>query len=552
MSWLSIAPPLIVFILGCATKRICLSLFVGVLTAAFIASDFMLLDTASLAANGIWHNTKISYLFSPDTFSSASNFFIVTFVLCLGILIEMIRRSNAATAFVDFVESSVKTPKAAETGTLLLSHCLSIDDYLSSLTTGSVMRHLTDKFRIPRVKLAFLTDSMAAPLVMLTPISSWSAAVIGFLTENGVHAERDSETLLLANPYSVYLNILPYIFYSTTLIASVWLIVRFGLSFGTMHEHEVIAQRTGNLTGGKKNNIEDEVEGPHDATIIDFFVPIGSLLLSTLFYIFQMGGYWMFGGEKGLLDALQNAPISLVLFASGLTSLSLSTAYFLARKKLSFSTLAVTVKQGIKLMFPVCVILVFSWTMGDLLRQNLKTGEWLASLFAGTISITFMPLILFINASIISLALGSSWATTAIMLPIAIPMVMTMNGVEAPASIDQLPVIFPVFGAILSGAVCGDHISLISETTIMATTSAMCDHFDHFKTQLAYALPTFFGAATAFLLSGFLYDAPAIVMLTACLASALAVSFSLLIGMHLYRKYRKGAAASTPGMEEAI
>lgn len=544
MSWLSIAPPIIVFILGCATKRICLSLFVGVLTASLIASNFMPIETMTLVANGIWTNTKISYLFSPETFAGASNFFIITFVLCLGILIEMIRRSNAATAFVDFVESSIRSPKAAETSTLLLSHCLSIDDYLSSLTTGSVMRHLTDKFRIPRVKLAFLTDSMAAPLVMLTPISSWSAAVIGFLTENGVHASRESETLLLANPYSVYLNILPYIFYSTTLIASVWLIVRFRLSFGTMHDHEVIAQQTGNLIGGKPDENKEETEGPHTATIIDFFVPIGTLLSSTVVYILGMGGFWMFGGDKSFLGALQNAPISLVLFASGLTALSISVVYFLSRKMFSLGGMLKVAKEGVVLMFPVCVILIFSWTMGDLLRQNLKTGEWLASLFTGMISVTFMPLILFLNASLISLALGSSWATTAIMLPIAIPMVMSMNGVVAPASIDQLPVIFPVFGAILSGAVCGDHISLISETTIMATTSAMCDQYDHFKTQLVYALPTFIGTGVAFLISGFLFNTPAIVMLGVCFASALTVSFSMLFGMHFYKKYRERAVTA--------
>lgn len=538
MSWLSMAPPIIVFILGFATQRICLSLFVGVLSAAFIASNFMPLETTALTLQGIWTNTKISALFSKETFASASNFFILTFVLCLGILIEMIRRSNAATAFVHFVKSSIRDQKAAETGTLLLAHCLSIDDYLSSLTTGSVMRHLTDKFRIPRVKLAFLTDSMAAPLVMLTPISSWSAAVIGFLTENGVHAVRESETLLVANPYSVYLNILPYIFYSTTLIISVWFIVRFRISFGTMHTHEQIALHTGNLLGEKQIQEEESPEKVHNATIIDFCVPIGSLLLATIFYILAMGGYWMFGGDRSLLSALQNSPISLVLFSSGLTALTISTAYFAIKNTFSLSDFLAAAKQGIQLMFPVCVILVFSWTMGDLLRQNLKTGEWLASLFAGTISVTLMPLILFLNASIISLALGSSWATTAILLPIAIPMVMSMNGVEAPANIDQLPIIFPVFGAILSGAVCGDHISLISETTIMATTSAMCDHWDHFKTQLIYAIPTFIGAALAFLLSGFLFTAPAFVMLAVCLISAITVSFSMLTAMHLYRKYR--------------
>jgi len=540
MSWITLAPPLVVFTMGFITKRICLSLFVGIIVAAAIATGFVPLDTATLVVSGIWNNLAIDKVISVDTFSTASNFFIITFVLSLGILIEMLRHSHAATAFVEYVESSIKSKKAAETSTLVLAHCLSIDDYLSSLTVGSVMRPLTDKFKIPRVKLAFLTDSMAAPLAMITPISSWAAAIIGFLTENGVHAIAADDTLLVANPYSVYLSILPYIFYSISLIISVWVIVRFRLSFSTMKEQEVIADTTGNLAGGKPlgdHEIKPISNARQHATIMDFLVPISTLMISTACYLLYFGDSYFFGGTRTIIETLQNAPISLVLFFSGITALLVSMVYFLAKNRFTVKEMGLVCWHGLRLMLPVAMILIFSWTMGDLLRENLKTGEWLASLLAGSISVTFMPLILFWNATLISLALGSSWATTAILLPIALPMVMAMLGAQAPAEISQLPIVFPVFGAILSGAVCGDHISLISETTIMATTSSMCDHMDHVKTQLIYSLPAFLGSTVAFLISGFIPHADTWASLSVCLGTSVFISISMLVAWHYYAKY---------------
>lgn len=541
MLWLALAPPVFVFILGFFTRRICLSLFFGIVIAALIAADFQLLQMMELVILGLWNYTHLERLSSFETFKSANNFFIIAFVFILGMLIEMIRQSHGAAAFVHCVSKWIKTKKSAETGTLLLSHCLSIDDYLSSLTVGSVMRPLTDKFNIPRVKLAFLTDSMAAPLAMITPISSWAAAIIGFLIENGVDSSGDRNTLLLANPYTVYLSILPYIFYSSSLILSVWCIVRFGLSFGLMHQHEEIARETGNLAGGKP--IGDKCsetcpEVAYRATLTDFTIPIGSLMLSTLFFLLYFGEYILFGGSRSLVETLQSAPISLVLVSSGFTTLSIAMFYYWARGIFSLSQLIAVASSGLKLMLPVAAILLFAWTMGGLLRENLKTGELLASLFADTIPITLMPLILFWNATVISLALGSSWATTAILLPIAIPMVISMTGVSAPATLDSLPVMLPVFGAILSGAVCGDHVSLISETTIMAVTSSMCDFLDHVKTQIIYAGPTFLGCSAAYLVNGLMLDSSQGAMLAVSLCCSFSVSLTILVGLHLLRRRR--------------
>jgi len=544
MSWLSLAPPIIVFILGFLTKRITSSLFIGVFFAALIACDFSLFQAAWLVAYRLIENVEITRLLSPATFTSAGNFFILSFVLMLGILIEMIRQSHAADAFVRATERSIKDKKTAETSSLLLSHCLCIDDYLSSLTVGSVMRHITDKFRIPRAKLAFLTDSMAAPVAMIAPVSSWAAAIIGFLMDNGVNPVAENDTLLLANPYSVYLNILPYIFYSLTLIISVWAIVRWQISYGAMAKHEEIAEREGNLMGGKEESSafkRDTYIESKKATLKDFLIPILSLFSAAAFFLLYCGNWELLGGTHSLIEALQRAPISLVLFLSGLTALAITISYYLYDRTFSIRQIIFIAYDGLKLMLPVVAILLFSWTLGSLLRRELQTGQWLASLMAGSIPVVLIPLILFWNASLISLALGSSWATTAILLPIALPMVMAMLGIEAPAKLEQLPIFFPVCGAILSGAVCGDHISLISETTVMAATSAHCNHMEHVKTQLHYALPTFIGCSLAFLLSGFLLWAPSWLLLSCCMGLSLSVSLSL-----LYLFDKKQAAETIP------
>lgn len=548
MSWVSLIPPLLVFLLGFTTKKIRSSLFVGIIAAAIVATEWNPIDALNMVVSRLWSNTGLEALASFDTFTEAKNFFIVAFVLFLGILIEMIRQSNAVSAFVAFAKSSIRDKKAAETASLILSHCLSIDDYLSSLTVGSVMRPITDKFRIPRVKLAFLTDSMAAPLAMLTPVSSWAAAIIGFLTENGVAIAEEEGVLLLANPYSLYLNILPYLFYSITLVLSVWMIVRCGLSFGTMHLHEQIAEETANVCGGKECPLKEQDAEMNSkgcsSTMLDFMMPIGSLLCATFFFLLYLGGYHLLGGENSLVETLQASPISQVLFSAGLASFALSAAYYIAIRKFTVLSVVKVCYDGIVLMLPVSIILIFAWTLGGLLREDLRTGEWLASLFAGAVPITFLPLILFWNATLISLALGSSWATAAILFPIAIPMVMSLVNVEAPAQMDQLPILLPIFGAILSGAVCGDHISLISDTTIMATTSSACDYLDHVKTQWVYSIPIFFGSSLGFVACGFLLDTSPWIALTVSLAISVGASMISLAILHLTKKGARQASES--------
>jgi len=547
MTWESLLPPAIVFLLGIWTRRVQLSLFAGVLSAALLACGFDPLGSAGLAGWKIWENSGLGNLTSRHGFLEAGNFLILAFVVILGILIEMIRQSHAAEALVRFAAPRIRDRRAAETGALLLSHSLCIDDYLSSLTVGSVMRPLSDKLRIPRAKLALLADSMAAPIAIITPISSWAAAIIGFLNENGVHTHPEPETILHANPYSVYLGILPYVFYSLALIATIWFVVRKSVRLGSMRQQEELAETTGDLAGGKRLLQAAPEKAPcRQPTMADFCTPVFSLLAAALFFLLYLGGWQLFGGSRNLVETLQNAPISLVLFSAGSLSLLFSSAVYLYRGTFPLKRLAAVAKDGVKLMFPVSIMLLLAWTMGDLLREELRTGEWLASLLSGTIPLAAIPLIFFWNATLIALALGSSWATTAILFPIAIPMVVGMSHAAVPTTAEQLPILFPVFGAILSGAVCGNHISLISDTTIMAATSSGCDLMDHTKTQLPYALPAFVGASAGFLLAGLFAGSGPALALTLALSSSVVIALALTALMGRQREALWEPRSSSP------
>lgn len=407
-----------------------------------------------------------------------------------------------------------------------------MDDYFSSLTVGSVMRPLTDMYKIPRAKLAFLVDSMAAPLAILCPFSSWVAAIIGFLRDNGVSSIPGKNTLILASPLKTYLNMIPYIFYSFIIIASSFFIVRTGISYGLMGKHEAIADTTGNLYGGRLD-VKTSSHDPHEknketACVLDFLIPILILFLSVVGGLLYSGNAAFLCGTKSCVEAFQNSNAAIALFTGGIFSLVCCTSFYLLRKKLSFNEIIPLYKEGILLMAPAILILILAWTLGDLLRNELFTGQYLASLMVGAVSKTLFPVIFFIASLLIAFAIGSSWGTAAIMFPIAIPLVISFLNIQPPTTLDYLPILFPVLGAILSGAVAGDHISPISDTTVMSATSSGSHHMDHVRTQMTYALPLIFSTAVAFLVAGLLTGYPLWVVSIGSLTVGLLLSFLLL------------------------
>ena len=250
-NWLSIIPPLIVLVLAFTTRRVILSLLCGIISAALILNNFAPYQSLKTVISKIWTTSELGSLTSWDAFKSNWSLFIFLFLLMLGMIIVLVNHSGGAYAYGNYIKKKLKTQKAVQTSSLTLSLLFFIDDHFSALTVGSVMHALTDRFNIARAKVAFLVDSMAAPLCILAPISSWAAYIIMQLKKSGVSSVAQNGTYVLADPFLVYLKTIPFIFYSIIMIASVWFLVRRNLSVGLMHKHEAIANKTGNLFAGK-------------------------------------------------------------------------------------------------------------------------------------------------------------------------------------------------------------------------------------------------------------------------------------------------------------
>jgi Na+/H+ antiporter NhaC len=528
----SLIPPLVVLVCGFWTRRVLLSLTCGILTAGLIATNFAPISAITLVSSYFWSNTELANLTSWQTFWNGSHMFIALFLVLLGIIVTLIGHSGGAYAYGRTIRKYVHTKKGVESSALALSSCLFIDDYFNSLTVGAVMHSVTDTFKIPRVKLAFLVDSMAAPVAILAPISSWTPFILGQLHESGIVSNITPSTKVLADPFFVYIGTLPFIFYSFLTILSGWFIVRYSISFGEMGRHEAIAEETGNLFGGKKRG-RLGIRSPHERNMeslcmADFIIPIVTLLVSVIICILYTGDYYLLGGGKTLLEALQHTKAELALFIGGCFTLLVSFILLFVRKKIHLIEVPHILFEGTALMGPAIIILLLSWTLGDLLREDLLTGQYLAHIMIGSINVKFFPVMFFLTAAATSFALGSAWGTIAIMFPIAVPMLIQFLGLSTPASIHNLELLFPTLGAILSGAVSGDHISPISDTTIMSSTSTGCHHIDHVTTQLTYSLPVLVASAIAFLMVGILIDYPWWITVGGSLGIGIIISFASL------------------------
>ncbi len=512
--WFVLLPPLVVLVLGFTTRRVAESLLAGIGCAALIATDFAPLDALKQASFYLLENTELAKLTSFAAFSTSWNLFICLFLFMLGVLVVLIAHTGGAFAYGNLVSKKITSARTAEASSLVLSSLLFVDDYFNSLTVGSVMHPLTDRFKIPRAKLAFLVDSMASPLAMLIPLSSWVAAIVGFLREAGIENSKGPGVLILDNPFSVYFRTLPYLFYSYIAIIAAWYIVLRRISFGPMHTHEHIAQTTGNLFGGKIKRATG-VRTAHKrnldrSSLIDFLFPISALFVTIIGGLLYTGGHTLFGGTNSISEALQHANAASALFWGGCITLGSSFLFFAGRKKVSGGEIGGLVVDGVKLMGPSIIILLLAWTLGDILKKDLHAGEYLAKHLVGTIDVQLLPLMFFIASSIISFSIGSSWGTMAILFPMAIPMALSFAHLLPPVAASEVNTLFPMLGAILSGSVLGDHISPISDTTVMSSTSTGCHHIDHVETQLIYSIPMLVSTAIAFTLAGILQFSSAI------------------------------------------
>ncbi len=458
----ALLPPLVAIALALITKEAYSSLFIGVLLGAFMAAECSVLGTVDmLTVDGL-------------TAAVADNAGIYLFLVILGIIVALVNKSGASRAFGTWAQKHIKTKTGALLATFALGVLIFIDDYFNCLTVGSVMSPVTDSKKISRVKLAYIIDATAAPVCMIAPVSSWAAAVSGCV---------ESETY---SGISLFVRAIPYNFYSILTFVFIIGLVILGFDYGKMSGFEIKAQETGDLSildvdVNEDKNIRDVVENgpvtPARGKIIDLVLPI-LLLIALCIWGLVRNGYQSLGGEGSVIDAFSETDSYVGLPWGSIVALVVIIIYMLIRKIVSFEEAMECVPKGFVAMVPAITILVLATSLKNMTNGALSASTFVESMMANAGGLTWLlPAITFVVACVIAFATGTSWGTFGILIPIV--------SVVFPESSSLF---FVGISACLAGAVCGDHCSPISDTTIMSSAGAHCNHIDHVETQLPYAL----------------------------------------------------------------
>ncbi|MBT3456236.1 hypothetical protein HN446_04180 [bacterium] len=541
-SLLSIFPPIFVIILAFYTRKTILALAGGIISAAIIATQFNLKNSFLLIIKHFWGQMEVDniYNFSTKMIGSGrlEHIFVFTFLIALGVVISFINYTKGPVAYSSFIKKQVKNAIGAEFITVFSSLFFFIDDYFSSLTMGRISHPLTDKTRIPRTKLAFLTSSMATPLSVLSPISTWCAMITIQLKKAGIYFNIFHNPTVFAKPFKVYLHTIPYVFYSFIIIFGVLFIVASRISFGPMKKDEKAAIQSEDLSKEKSHNKHESIS-IKSPSMLNFLVPLCLFIGTILFFVLYIKKPYLKDETNSFLLALKNADIYLSLFLGSIVSLPLITFYFLARKIVSIKESLMLYAHGFMIMKNSIILLSLVWIFGAILKSDLHSGQYLAGLLSGHISISYLPVIFFLVSAFISLSTGSSWATAAILIPIVVPMCLHLKNLTPPVDLASISILVPVLGAILSGAVAGSHTSLKSDTTIMNAESAGVNLHKHFYSQLAYAAPAIFSSAFAFLLTGLLQKHNLFMRLFVPLLSGITIYLILLYLCHSFYKFYK-------------
>ena len=464
----ALTPPIIAISLALITKEVYSSLFLGMLTGALLNVGF---DPVA----------SINQLF-PDgvmaVLADKWNVGILVFLVILGTMVQLMNRTGGSTAFGAWAANRIKKREGAQLSTTLLGCLIFIDDYFNCLTVGSVMRPVTDKHRISRAKLAYLIDSTAAPICIIAPISSWAAAVSGFVKgENGI---------------SIFVQSIPYNFYALLTLFMIVCIIFLKTDYGPMLAQENIARKGGDVTASDGEKTIECTSGERPSgKVSDLVVPVLFLIVGCVIGMIYTGGFFQ-GKSFVAAFAVSNASVGLVMGSS--VALIITIAYYLVRRSLSFSECMDCLPDGFKQMVPAMLILTFAWTLKSM-TDNLGAATYVAAIMGHSANglMGFLPAIIFLVAIGLAFASGTSWGTFGILIPIVVSCFQDVD--------PQLMIIS--ISACMAGAVCGDHCSPISDTTIMSSAGAQCDHLLHVTTQLPYAFTVASVSFLTFLVAGF-------------------------------------------------
>ena len=505
-TWVSILPPIIAIVLALCTKEVISSLLIGILSGVLLYAHGNIL-------------VAVEAMFSIMGDVLGGNAFIIIFLCLLGILVAVVTKAGGSAAYGDWASRKIRSKSGALLSTSALGALIFVDDYFNCLTVGSVMRPVTDKFRVSREKLAYIIDSTAAPICIIAPVSSWAVSVAATIEESGVSDGFGSFMRTIPFNYYAILTILALVFFSLTKI-----------DFGGMRKFEKEAEEKGVLpehtASGKVAGSDEQVKG---AKVYDLLIPIIALIVISVLAMLYTGG--LFAGEgKSILQAFGDTDANTSLVWGGFAALIVAFLLYIPRKRLTFKVFMESVNDGVRNMVPAIIILTLAWTISGVCGGDyLGTGAFVGNLVEqSSMPMQLLPCLIFLIACGLAFSTGTAWGTFGILVPIVVSIGAAIPGFSA-----QLLII--AVAATLAGSVFGDHCSPISDTTILASAGADCRHINHVSSQLPYACTVAVCCFVAYLLAGFIQN-PVL-----CLLIAIVLLAAALCAVYFWDKKRKAA-----------
>ena len=499
-SILSIIPALLAIVLAIATRRVLISLSAGIIVGALMLNNYAIGHTFTYLVQNV-----TSLVYSDGVINS--NMHIVLFLLLLGILTALLTVSGGNQAFAEWAQKRIKGRRGAKLLAASLVFVTFIDDYFHSLAVGAIARPVTDRFHVSRAKLAYILDSTAAPMCVMMPISSWGAYIITLVA--GLLA---SYSITEYTPIGAFVAMSSMNFYAIFSLLLVFFVAYFSFDIGSMARHERLA-----LENAVENQVaeSDRVKGG----VRNLILPIIVLIVATVSMMMYTGSVALSEAGKtfSVLGAFENTTVGISLVVGGTSAVIMATVLILTDGRVSGAEYVKAWWLGIKSMLGAIAILFFAWTINKVVG-DIQTGAYLSSLVSGNIPVAFLPVILFVLASAMAFSTGTSWGTFGIMLPIAAVM----------ASSTAPELMLPCLSAVMAGAVCGDHCSPVSDTTILSSTGAKCNHIDHVTTQLPYALTVALATAVGYIVVGFTQSG---------IAGFVSAGFALVVFIFALKKY---------------
>ena len=470
----ALLPPVIAIALALITKEVYSSLFVGIAIGALLYSN----GNLELGLNTMLYNENGGMI---TKLSDSGNVGIMVFLVILGIMVALMNKVGGSAAFGQWASKNIKTRVGAQLATIALGVLIFVDDYFNCLTVGSVMRPVTDRHQVSRAKLAYLIDATAAPICIIAPVSSWAAAVTSSVPKGSD-----------INGFNMFLQTIPYNFYAITTLSMMLLLTIMKFDFGSMKVHEDNANKGDLFTTAARpyGDDDDNTDKPNGA-VIDLVLPVIVLIICCIIGMIYSGGF--FTGET-FVDAFAGADAPKGLVLGSMATFFFTFCFYMVRNVMTFKEFTECIPAGFRAMVAPIMILTMAWTlsgMTGLLGAKFYVHDLVAN-SAGILKM-FLPTIIFVVAMFLAFSTGTSWGTFSILIPV----VCNVFG-----SGDTYEMLIISIAACLSGAVCGDHCSPISDTTIMASAGAHSDHVNHVSTQLPYALTAAAVSVAGYLIAG--------------------------------------------------